>query len=135
MIHVRSWTSTQELVFFIQNHAREDEPAEVSDSSDDQCECIRLQDDDPDVVKIRQLKESGCGCRNSCHTMFEDSTILKHILDVREMDKSEKEMYIMAKLVDESADTKRGKKRKRLRHDFMFLGKKVCKNYSCCHST
>ena len=88
-----------------------------------------MSDDDPDVSKISQFKANGCGCKHDCHNKYKTDVIFRHILDVREMEKSEKDMYIMATVVDDKDKhkTERGKKRKRHRHVFEFLGQKICK--------
>ena len=89
---------------------------------------IPLPNDDPDMCKIRETKTHGCGCKQNCISHLSDQTLYTHILDIREMTKEEKDMYVMGSLVENSKDTtKRGKKRMRTRHVFMFSGEKVCK--------
>lgn len=112
----------------LQDDGRNDQ-SEDSDSSvqSEGAESIILSPDDPDVQKIHQLKLNGCGCKNNCPDKFSEIVIYKHILNINEMEKTEKEMYIMATFVEKTEETKRGKKRKRVRHDFQFLGNKVCR--------
>ncbi|MES9881925.1 MAG: hypothetical protein ABW185_13685 [Sedimenticola sp.] len=91
---------------------------------------IILPDADPDLVKIQLLKANGCGCSNNCQIMFDENVLYKHVLDVKEMDKSDKEIYIMATVIDSNehgGETKRGKKRQRGRVQYKLLGHKVCK--------
>lgn len=111
------------------------EDAVLSDpNSDDgnEYECLRssgsienvpLLHDDPDLFKIREAKIRGCGCKNKCVSIFSDDTLYSHILNMREMSKEEKDMYIMGSLVDSCKETtKREKKRIRSRQTFMFSG-------------
>ena len=57
-----------------------------------------LYNDDDIMVKIRQQKENGCGCQSKCLSMFNNGEIFEHILQMRELRKEEKDMYIMGKL-------------------------------------
>ena len=87
-----------------------------------------LQSDDPDLAKIRNYHANGCGCKSHCVSQFSEQAMYTHILDMREMTKNEKEMYIMGSLTENDRDvTKRGKKRQRSRHSLTFSGRPVCK--------
>ncbi|XP_062610703.1 uncharacterized protein LOC134272496, partial [Saccostrea cucullata] len=89
---------------------------------------VPLPEDDPDLYKIRETMVQGCGCKNMCLSLFSNDVLYTHILNMREMSKEEKDMYVMGSLVDNSKETtKRGKKRLRSRQTFMFSGEKVCK--------
>ena len=54
-----------------------------------------------------------------------------HILNTRELEKSDKDMYIMGALVEfsDKENTKRGEKRMRssMTYNFMYLDHKICK--------
>ena len=82
-----------------------------------------------DAVSMKQFFEKGCGCHRRCEPQFTCIEIQTHILDIREMRKEEKEMYIKGSLLTgpKSDLTKRGKKRSRSRGQYMFKGKLVCK--------
>uniref|UniRef100_K1QHU7 Uncharacterized protein n=1 Tax=Magallana gigas TaxID=29159 RepID=K1QHU7_MAGGI len=89
-------------------------------------ENVPLPHDDPDLFKIRDAKIRGCGCKNKCVSIFSNDTLYSHILNMREMSKEEKDMYIMGSLVDSCKETtKWGKKRIRSRQTFMFSGEKI----------
>ena len=57
-----------------------------------------LTDDDPDVDKIKTFLRTKCGCTKNCSDSLTHQDIYVHILNVREMERSDKEMYIMASL-------------------------------------
>ena len=63
-------------------------------------------------------------CRLNCCNKFSFEQFYKHSLDMREMEKETKEMYLMGLLNDEGSvlTTKRGKKRQRIRRPHKFLG-------------
>ena len=91
-------------------------------------ESIPLPQDDPDLCKIRETKARGCSCKSMCISLFSDDVLYNHILNMREMSKEEKDMYIMGSLVESNKETtKRGKKRRRSRQTYMFSGERVCK--------
>ena len=76
---------------------------------------VDLYSDDEIMVKIRQQKENGRCCQSKCLSMFKNGVIFEHILQMRELRKEEKDMYIMEKLKckgissDENDTAKRGK--------------------------
>lgn len=85
--------------------------------------------DDFDLFKIREVKICGCGCKNKCVFIFSDDILYLYILNMREMLKEEKDMYIMGLFVDSCKEMiKWGKKRICFRQIFMFFGEKVCRN-------
>ena len=86
-------------------------------------------DSDEDRVKIQKFLMEGCGCNNICSTMLTVDRIHEHVLNVREMSKDERDMYIMGVIVN-GGDTGRamlGRKRKQ-KTVFTFLGSTVCKS-------
>lgn len=65
----------------------------------------------------------------TCAFLSSVMILCTHILNMREMSKEEKDMYIMGSFVDSCKETtKRGKKRIRPRQTFMFSCEKVCRN-------
>ena len=92
---------------------------------------VNVQDhpDDIDRNRVHKMKENGCGCKMKCHSKLSEMQMYEHILNIREMSKEEKEMYVMGALIDcsDGEVTKRGKKRMRSRNTFTFAGKSVCK--------
>ena len=70
-----------------------------------------------------------CKCSTNCMAPFERDVVESHILTVREMNKDEKEMYIMGVLREIGVDkqkTWRGD-RKRKRYGYEFQNKRVCR--------
>jgi hypothetical protein len=70
---------------------------------------------DPCYDKIVDLKESGCGCQRNCVDQHTVSDMYSFLLNLKEMEKSEQELLIMASLIGniETETTHRGKKRQR----------------------
>ena len=96
-------------------------------SSQEESTNVDLYNDDDIMVKIRQQKETGCGCQNKCLSMFDNVEIFEHILQMRELRKEEKDMYIMGKLKckDISSDGN-DTAAKRKRYSFYFDDCEVC---------
>lgn len=88
-------------------------------------------EDDEDMVRIRKFIFEGCGCQQNCTKKIEgkEERVLIHIFNMREMDKSDKDMYIMGSLAEssEKENTKRGKKRLRSTLIYTYLDTKICK--------
>jgi hypothetical protein len=84
---------------------------------------------DPCYDKIVDLKESGCGCQRNCVDQHTVSDMYSFLLNLKEMEKSEQELLIMASLIGniETETTQRGKKRQRSHYQFTFKGRGVCK--------
>lgn len=60
---------------------------------------------DEEEDSIRTVKEKvnrGCGCHFKCYEKFQIKEIIDHIFTMRELNKDEKEMYIMGKLKSKS---------------------------------
>ena len=90
----------------------------------------KIETDYDDLNKVRDIKKNGCKCTMNCSSKFCETDMINHIQNIREMDKNDKEMYLMGTLLDFDKDkTIKGKKRKRNRRKFMFLGQPVCKNF------
>ncbi|XP_053407975.1 uncharacterized protein LOC123547720 [Mercenaria mercenaria] len=70
-----------------------------------------------------------CDCSKYCYNNFSERKILDHVLNLREMERNEKEMYIMGTIgkVTASVRCKDGE-RKRTRWEYAYEGKKVCRN-------
>ena len=100
-----------------------------SDNDTDDDASASVASNDPDLEKIHALKSSGCGCRRHCMSRFSEADIYSHVLSIREMQRSEKEMYTMSSFTDsiDKGATKWGKKRQRQSHEFTFRGNRVCK--------
>ena len=70
----------------------------------------------------------GCECKNgSCLYQFRPEAIDVHREMVRDMEKDEKEMYVMETLQTIGGENTRGGKRKRVRYGYSFEGKIVCR--------
>ena len=107
-----------------------DETGEQTDEGEDGELCLAGQED-ADRVRIRKFIFEGCGCQQNCSKKIEgkEERVLVHIFNMREMDKSDKDMYIMGSLVEssEKENTKRGKKRLRSTLTYTYLDTKICK--------
>lgn len=86
-------------------------------------------EEDEDISHIKQLVKDGCSCKQECSNGIDVEKAFDHILSVREMTKEEKEMYIMGALINSCGEetTKRGKKRKRTRIQYRYVGTNVCR--------
>jgi hypothetical protein len=73
--------------------------------------------------------EFTCNCSGNCFDNFSKSEITDHIYRLREMTKEEKEMYIMGsmKRVGNRKVTSKRKERKRVRFEYSFEGKSICR--------
>ncbi|XP_045209381.2 uncharacterized protein LOC123561207 [Mercenaria mercenaria] len=87
--------------------------------------------DDPqnDLEMIQGKMRNGCDCSKYCYNNFSERKILDHVLNLREMERNEKEMYIMGTIgkVTASVRCKDGE-RKRTRWEYAYEEKKVCRN-------
>ncbi|XP_060563753.1 uncharacterized protein LOC132723105 [Ruditapes philippinarum] len=105
--------------------------ASVTSDSEGEAEVdCDLPQNDEDVNIITLYHKNGCGCKKNCIKQFTVSDIFDHILNIREMEKQDKELYIMATVVNSPQNelTKRGKKRQKGHHDFPLVGKPVCRD-------
>lgn len=88
---------------------------------------------DEDMLNVKSLKDSGCGCSLKCDEQFTSDLICNNIFDLREMEKSVREMRIMKYISisenTENATTKRGKKRLRNTFEYYFNNQRVCKRF------
>lgn len=103
---------------------------DTSSSEDEVSENLAtLRNTDNDFQRVQSFNQRGCECTKKCSAKFTVEEIYDHILNVREMTKDEKELYIMGVVgeVTNNDKTKRGKKRQRMRHVFRFHGQVVCK--------
>ena len=72
--------------------------------------------------------EVRCDCSKvNCSLNFDRDRVEAHILSLREMQRDEKEMYIMGALQTIGGENTRGGKRKRMRFAYSYEGKKVCR--------
>jgi len=80
------------------------------------------------LEEIHALREKGCKCKNINHMLsLAEMDIYQHVLDMRALLKSEKDMYIMGKLSVKSlsAQTRHGD-RKRKRYTYTVDDNEVC---------
>jgi len=83
--------------------------------------------DDTDAAKVRAFLQNGCGCKGNCNKKVSFDQVYGLILNLREMTKEEKEMFLIGVLTSEHETTQRGKKRKRSTCRYTFNGLKVCR--------
>ena len=90
--------------------------------------CSQASTQDELKTEIKMKMNSGCGCTGTNHYQKLDaSVIFDHILSMRELTKSEHDLYIMGKLtVKPSGSATVEVKRKR--YAYNFSGQEVCKN-------
>ena len=81
------------------------------------------------MVKIQNLKFYGCSCHLKCDEQFTEEFLYDNILDIRDMDKTHRDIHIMNFITDcqDRDTTKRGKKRQRVSYEYSLGGKRVCK--------
>ena len=94
----------------VQQYLDDCEHLSDDDHSDEQQETPDYgpDDTDDDLVKVCNFKRNGCQCSMNCHTKFSKNDMYKHILNVRELNKDDKDMYIMESLGDCEKETKHG---------------------------
>ena len=90
---------------FLEEHNSENTPVPGEEGSHD-----GSAEDDSDSCNFK------CACLNNCFQHFEETEIQNHVFRLREMEKEEKEMYIMGsmKQIGSKNMTSKRKKRKRL---------------------
>ncbi|KAJ8303813.1 hypothetical protein KUTeg_018635 [Tegillarca granosa] len=84
--------------------------------------------DNTDILKCKI--ETGCKCLDSCLNKFSVDEIYHHILNLRELSKDEREMYIMGSLQNEMSQTSitNQGKRQRQSYGYKYQGKTICKS-------
>ena len=82
---------------------------------------------DEDLVKVQSLKTDGCKCSLKCSAKFTETDMINHIRTVREMEKSEKDMYIIGTLVDFDKTKRKKANEEKETMEFIFQGQCVCK--------
>ena len=85
------------------------------------------EDEDGEIAEIRRFLVTGCKCKTGCYHQFSQAQIFDHILNIREMEKGEKDLYIMGTLVSNSTDSlnKRRGPRKQSHFSYRFDGKGI----------
>ena len=73
----------------------------------------QTETDYDDLNKVRDIKKNGCKCIMNCSTKFCENDMIYHIQNFREMDKSDKEMYITGTLMNFDKDKTKQSKVKR----------------------
>ncbi|WAR04042.1 hypothetical protein MAR_010600 [Mya arenaria] len=72
------------------------------------------------------MSTDDCRCKTTCMSLFDSDKIQDHILSVREMEKSEKELYVMGSLQRFAHEKTKGGKRKRIRYRYVYDGRNLC---------
>ncbi|WAR14581.1 hypothetical protein MAR_004686, partial [Mya arenaria] len=73
------------------------------------------------------MSTDDCRCKTTCMSLFDSDRIQEHILSVREMEKSEKELYVMGSLQKFAHEKSKGGKRKRIRYRYVYDGRNVAR--------
>lgn len=112
-------------------HRRIESYLSESNESENTVEQTEQTDDarntlDSDVL---QNCRDGCGCKLDCLSRFQQEEIVQHVYTLREMDKDEKELYVMGAFNQISKDSKRSRygDRKRVRLSYSFKGITICR--------
>ncbi|KAH3715222.1 hypothetical protein DPMN_057928 [Dreissena polymorpha] len=87
---VRDNLSHQESV------VEEDEESDDVDDTEDFAPC-----NDVEFSKIQKFCSEGCGCNRECAKALSAEKVFVHILNVRDMEKSAKDLYLMGILQDD----------------------------------
>ena len=72
-----------------------------------------------------------CSCKEECLKTFNKVDIQEHIYSLKEVEKSENELLVMAILQRYRNEETRKGKRRRARYRYMYGGKQVCKEVFC----
>lgn len=62
-------------------------------------ELDETEEEDSEISEIKKSLVKACQCQKSCYDQFTEAQIVDHILNIRGMDKSDKELYVMGTLV------------------------------------
>ena len=97
-----------------------------------------LQDSTADELKleIHQAMVKGCDCTSACFTKLTVSNIYSHVLQMHELQKVEKDMYLMGLLdaTHNSAPRDQPATKRRKHYEYNCLGVPVChKAFLLCH--
>ncbi|WAR08760.1 hypothetical protein MAR_018718 [Mya arenaria] len=66
------------------------------------------------------MNTDDCRCKTTYMSLFDLDRIQEHILSVREMEKSEKDLYVMGSLQKFAHENTKGGKRKRIRYRYVY---------------
>ncbi|WAQ99794.1 hypothetical protein MAR_024167 [Mya arenaria] len=86
---------------------------------DDNDESMQPADED--------MSTDDCRCKTTSMSLFDSERIQDHILSVREMEKSEKELYVMGSLQKIAHERTKSGKRKRIRYRYVYDGRNVAR--------
>lgn len=89
------------------------------------------EDEVDDAEEHGEEVRTNCLCKNPCLQMFDKNNIDEHVLNLQELDKESKELYIMGSLQKFSNDKTRSGKRRRIRYKFKYEDKTICKAAFC----
>lgn len=85
-----------------------------------------------DEGENNSVEERGkCTCKSHCLRAFNKHELNSHILSMRELEKDEREIFIMTSLHRFSNEKTHSGKRRRMRYKFTFSGQQVCKAMFC----
>lgn len=91
-------------------------------------EDVFVPDEDDERLKVVRFLIDGCGCQKKCSTKITEEVLYEHILNIRDMTKEEKEMYVMGViLIDKNKKNRQGGERKRNSTELTLFGANVCK--------
>ncbi len=118
----------REINYVVEEFLRNSQP---EDAVEDEEQVDSILSQGSTVDELRQELDSeirkGCGCGQNCLQKVDKVEAYRRILDLREITKNEKEMYIMGKIeaLNNVGQTRHGD-RKRVRYDYSFAGMPVC---------
>ena len=115
-------------LLFSSRNSKEDKGSDAVDDWED-----FAPGNDAEFSKIQKFCSEGSGCNRECPKALSAEKVFEHILNVREMEKSDKDLYLMGVLQNDrsSGVTKRGMKRQRSRYTLKFSGQVVLRTIFC----
>lgn len=120
--HVMNETEEERVYRLLQSFEFSQNNDQDGDDNDD--------NGDEEEDSIRTVKEKvnrGCGCHFKCYEKFQIKEIIDHIFTMRELNKDEKEMYIMGKLKSKSTGYDLIDKKRR-RYMYNYDDREICKH-------
>jgi hypothetical protein len=86
--------------------------------------------EDEEKVSVYGKIRKGCGCQNCCMSKLDNLGMYHHVLTVREMSRSEKDLYIMGTLKTIGVDKNKSRygERKRTRYEYIYDSVVICRS-------
>ncbi|XP_061178380.1 uncharacterized protein LOC133187022 [Saccostrea echinata] len=102
----------------------------LSQSGNELSDCESENENDT-PSELNDIKQN-CKCGQRCFSKFENSVILDHVFNVREMEKDVKDLYIMGSISIAGSSVTRKGSRVRNSYHFSFRNVKICRSTFQC---